>query len=133
MSLPPRSRALNPFSRLHRRMPFLLGLLFILIGPSIKSQDDDFSDSDGDGLVSGEEIVYGTAPQNSDSDGDGLSDSQEVDGLLFYSVLLESPELVFTSPTQRDSDGDNLPDGYEYDAGLHPADPSDGNADEDGD
>lgn len=35
-------------------------------------------DTDGDGLSTAEEGVYGTDPQNSDTDGDGFSDGEEV-------------------------------------------------------
>ncbi len=34
-------------------------------------------DSDGDGLIDGEEVMRGTDPKRSDTDGDGLSDSEE--------------------------------------------------------
>ena len=35
-------------------------------------------DTDGDGLLDGEEIALGTDPQNDDSDGDGILDGTEV-------------------------------------------------------
>lgn len=54
-------------------------------------------DSDGDGLLDGEEASYGTSPQVADSDGDNLNDGDEVHGYA-------------TNPLSKDTDGDGLSD-----------------------
>jgi hypothetical protein len=84
--------------------------------------DPNNPDSDGDGLLDGEEVnQYWTNPTNPDTDGDGLTDGAEV-------------SIYHTDPTNWDSDWDGLPDGYEVNTpGLNPNDPSDGNLDADGD
>jgi hypothetical protein len=59
------------------------------------------ADTDGDGLVDGEEtLTYGSSPVLPDSDGDGLPDGEEV---LRWG----------TQPVARDSDGDGQEDGFE--------------------
>ncbi|MEM7246158.1 MAG: Ig-like domain-containing protein [Acidobacteriota bacterium] len=63
------------------------------------------SDTDGDGLDDGEEIMAGadgmiTDPRDSDSDDDGISDGDEVN-------------VTRTHPLRADSDGDGLQDGTE--------------------
>lgn len=55
-----------------------------------------------------------------DTDGDGIPDDREI---LMYG----------TNPLQWDTDGDGIPDGWEIAHGLNPLDPSDANADPDGD
>ena len=85
-------------------------------------------DSDGDGLLDGEEVAQGANPLNPDSDGDGLSDGEELtqgadptnpdsdgDGLLDG----EEVELG-TDPTLTDSDKDGASDKAEIDAGINP-------------
>jgi serine/threonine protein kinase len=65
--------------------------------------DKNNADTDGDGLVDGEEYYQlGTDPTSVDSDGDGLSDYTE----LF---------VTFTVPTNPDTDGDGEPDGADSD------------------
>jgi hypothetical protein len=54
-------------------------------------------DSDRDGLLDGEEILYGGDPKEKDSDGDGLNDLEEV----FFKG---------TDPSRTDSDGDGVSD-----------------------
>lgn len=79
--------------------------------------DPHEADSDGDGLLDGEEIIisaysdnqYGTMisdPNKADSDYDGLLDSEEVQ--------------YGTEPFDSDSDGDTLNDAKEVRAGFHP-------------
>jgi hypothetical protein len=63
--------------------------------------DPEKADTDGDGLVDGEEVeTYGTDPTVPDSDGDGLEDGPEVN-------------THGTDPTKPDTDGDGLDDGSE--------------------
>ncbi|MDP8254130.1 MAG: OmpA family protein [Candidatus Alcyoniella australis] len=58
-------------------------------------------DSDGDGLLDGEELkVTLTDPRDADSDDDGLSDGQEV-------------KIANTDPRNVDTDGDGIEDGRE--------------------
>lgn len=86
--------------------------------------DKNNPDSDGDGLLDGEEaaelnykynedrtqvIVTGkilSNPLEADSDGDGISDEEEL--------------IIGTNPNNPDSDGDGLEDGTEYVAGFDP-------------
>ncbi|MCI0396955.1 MAG: protein kinase [Chloroflexi bacterium] len=66
------------------------------------------SDTDGDGLLDGEEVnEVESDPASRDSDGDGLADGEEV-------------KIFRTSPTNEDSDGDGLPDGQELAEGGNP-------------
>ncbi len=59
------------------------------------------TDSDGDGLLDGDEIALGTNPDDPDSDDDGLPDGTEVHG------------TNATDPLDADSDDDGLLDGVE--------------------
>jgi hypothetical protein len=76
------------------------------------NQNDDWyppewkTDSDGDGLTNGQELYYGTNPQNPDTNGDGLRDGISV-------------QLGF-SPTHSDPDGDTLTNGQEAALGTNP-------------
>ena len=64
--------------------------------------DDNLSsfDDDNDGLTNGEEIMYGTDPNDDDTDNDGLLDGDEVNNWT-------------SDPNDTDSDGDGLEDGDE--------------------
>jgi hypothetical protein len=64
-------------------------------------------DSDGDGLLDGEEIRLGTRTDRSDTDADGLGDAEEV-------------RTYGTNPLAADSDGDGAKDGDEIAAGTDP-------------
>ena len=67
--------------------------------------DPNIADSDGDGLLDGEETAtLGTNPLRADSDGDGLLDGDE--------IRLGSDALLV------DTDGDGLLDGVEVELGL---------------
>jgi len=80
--------------------------------------DEKKSDSDGDGLMDGEEfLTYKTNPSSTDTDGDGLSDAAEV-------------REHRTNPLKSDSDGDGLSDGDE--ATKHNSDPLKADTDADG-
>lgn len=93
-------------------------------------------DTDGDGLLDYEEILYvGTDPKKQDTDGDGLTDGEEVysenftdptmadtdeDGLNDYDEIM----VYFSDPLNPDSDMDGLTDGAEVNTfGTDPMDP----------
>jgi hypothetical protein len=79
--------------------------------------DPDNPDTDGDGLLDGEEMKLGTAPGNPDSDADQIPDYYEVNS--FYYRNANTPEQEsgdwFSDPNNRDSDRDGLLDGVECD------------------
>jgi outer membrane protein OmpA-like peptidoglycan-associated protein len=90
------------------------------------------SDTDGDGLLDGEEVfTYKTDPLNRDSDGDGLTDGDEIFKYKTNPLLADSDndgindyDEIFvykTDPLKRDSDGDGLTDGDEI--LVHKTDP----------
>ena len=85
--------------------------------PLDPNDDQNDTDSDGDGLTDDEEIDLGTDPNNPDSDGDGLDDGEEVND-------------TNTDPLDDDTDGDGLSDGDEVD--IHGTDPNDDDTDDDG-
>ena len=80
-------------------------------------------DSDGDGLLDGDEALYGADPANPDTDGDAIDDGAEVytygtdptlsdsdvDGLHDYAEI----DVYGTDPTTFDTDGDGVGDGAE--------------------
>jgi hypothetical protein len=59
------------------------------------------ADSDGDGLLDGIELAYGTDPCEGDTDSDGRCDIEEMIG----------PSQFISDPTSADSDGDGVDDG----------------------
>ncbi len=122
--------------------------------PNPFSSDD--LDCDEDGLTSSEEIAAGTNPLNSDTDGDGLNDGEEVLGLdgvpmsgdetdplnaCDPNVLAiplgdcdedgltnEFEDVLGTDPLDPDSDDDGINDGDEVSVvGSDPLDECDGN------
>ena len=93
------------------------------VGKSKNIKLDLFKDSDDDSLNDEEEIELGTDPNNSDTDGDGLTDGEEVlvnktnplikdtdsDGLDdAYEVYISD-----TNPLKTDTDGNGVLDGDE--------------------
>lgn len=70
--------------------------------------ESPFTDFDGDGLLNGFEIAYGSDPFGEDSNWDGIPD-----GLAFYLGL-----PVFNTVT--DTDGDGLSDAWELAHGTNP-------------
>lgn len=102
----------------------------VVTDASGEQQDDNLCnvcdpDSDGDGLLDGEEAAIGTDPGNWDTDGDGRNDWQEVTGGGPIPTdpfdpdtdddgLLDSVEVFGSNPTNPvncDTDGDGLCDG----------------------
>jgi hypothetical protein len=110
-----------------------------------------FPDSDGDGLLDGEEDPDGcsvttntlalTNPRKYDSDGDGFSDGMEVlfmgtnpldpndppPGNPLYADLDGDGLPAYLDPddSTRDFDGDGVSDGYELSLGYDPTNPND--------
>jgi len=78
-----------------------------------------FDDSDGDGLLDQEEVIYGTDPQNPDSDNDGLNDAQE---LAYWGdrwqIDLDGDGKI--NILDQDADDDGILDGQEISAGSDP-------------
>jgi uncharacterized membrane protein len=97
-------------------------------------------DSDGDGLLDGEEATYGTDMNDPDDDGDGLVDGEEVhiwgtdpavadtddDGLDDWDEIWTH----WTDPLNDNTDGDFVDDGVELNIWL--SDPLDPDSDGDG-
>jgi hypothetical protein len=68
----------------------------------------NISDTDGDGLLDGEEInQYNSDPTEADTDGDGLADGEEI-------------RIYRTSANNPDTDGDGMTDGEEIESGSDP-------------
>jgi len=80
------------------------------VEPEPVVEEDEFLDSDKDGLTDAEEETYGTDPGEPDSDGDELFDREEV---LVYG----------TDPLDPDTDGDGYLDGNEVKNGYDPVRP----------
>lgn len=85
-------------------------------------------DTDGDGLTDGDEVlVYGTAPLAPDSDGDGILDGDEInqgtDPLAGDAELDPAPDPAPDPGVGGDSDGDGLDDGFEAELGTDGLDP----------
>ncbi len=93
--------------------------------------DPNNSDTDGDGLLDGEEfLTFNTDPLNPDTDKDGLTDSEETkkyktdpnskdsdsDGLSDYDELMKYK----TNPMSDDTDIDGLKDGEEIKLNTNP-------------
>jgi hypothetical protein len=84
-------------------------------------------DTDGDGLIDGDEnntgiwsseFATGTDPLKPDSDGDGFHDGAETNTGIFISYNYTSHTgNTGTSPNIPDTDGDGLPDGVEDNSG----------------
>lgn len=74
--------------------------------------DPQNSDTDGDGLTDGEEILaIDTDPLDTDTDNDGLTDGEE---------LVAGLDGVVTDPLDLDTDDDGLADGAELQLGTNP-------------
>lgn len=97
------------------------------------------SDTDGDGLSDGAEILdYGTNATAPDTDGDGARDAVEINQGTNATVqdtdgdgLFDGEETELgTNPTKADTDGDGLEDGEE--ANRYATDPTEADTDVDG-
>ncbi|WP_367873023.1 hypothetical protein [Luteolibacter sp. Populi] len=108
------------------------------------SADPHLSDTDGDGLSDGAEVLtHKTSPVNDDTDWDDLKDGDEITlhgtdpGLrdTDEDSLSDGDEILThgTDPTLPDTDGDRMPDGWELDVGFDPLDDADGQLDADSD
>lgn len=87
-------------------------IILTLTNPNMADSDrdgvDDYnSDSDGDGLINGEEVSRGTDPNSPDTDEDGINDENEVGEFK-------------TDPLLLDTDGDLASDGWEVNNGYDP-------------
>ena len=103
----------------------------------LDSDNDGFtdatdSDDDNDGLTDSQEITAGTNPLLIDSDGDGLVDGN--DGIVAVALVpggvdvnndgfVDGETPLGTNPTLADTDGDQLDDGVEVANGSDPNDP----------
>jgi outer membrane protein OmpA-like peptidoglycan-associated protein len=119
----------NADSESDQLLTFGVGLSYYILGDA---------DYDNDGLTNGKEKEIGTDPKNPDTDGDGLMDGEEVnnfytdpldqdtddDNLTDFAEVMEHK----TAPTRPDSDADGLDDGSEI---ARKTDPN--NQDSDGD
>ncbi len=107
--------------------------------------DDEFIDTDGDGLSDAEEVLWGTNVTDPDTDGDKLSDGDEVkkyrshplkndtddDGILDWEEVFEGKDGYKTDPNNPDTDDDGLTDKFEIDNENYDLDPTDADVDDD--
>lgn len=110
---------------------------------------NQYTDTDGDGLLDIAEFQLGTKPNSADSDGDGLADKWEAAyGLNAMSAsgangaggdpdgdgrTNAQEQAAGTNPVVADTDGDGLTDGQEAEQGTNPLNPdSDGDGLPDG-
>lgn len=84
-------------------------------------------DQDKDGILDHFEINLCTDIKNSDTDGDGLLDGQEDKN---FDGRVDQGE---SNPCQADTDGDGIPDGFEARNGLNPLSAADASEDADKD
>jgi hypothetical protein len=99
---------------------------FVQTQTIIRGEDD----GDNDGLINSEELDIGTDPINPDTDGDGLLDGEEVKTYMTSPTvadtdadgLLDGEEVrtYMTHPLNPDTDADLLSDGDEIARGTNP-------------
>lgn len=93
--------------------------------------DVNEKDLDGDGRTDFEEVwLDGTDPESSDTDKDGISDPSDINPLVYDAPDLDSPELAtyveesgVTDPGLVDTDQDGISDQGEVILGSDPQDP----------
>ena len=92
-------------------------------------------DHDGDSILDGPELIFGTDPKDTDTDGDGLTDGLEVG----YASDGDTDTSTMTDPRIADSDFDGIEDGVEdadhdgdYDAAAGETDAQSRDSDDDG-
>ncbi len=91
--------------------------------------DPQNPDSDGDGLLDGEEVnTHGTDPMNPDSDGGGMNDGDEVNSGT--DPAAEGDDKPVDPPADQDTDNDGLTDVYETTTSA--TDPNNPDSDDDG-
>ncbi len=88
-------------------------------GVSGKCKPAATSDDDGDGMQFLPELTIGTNPNNPDTDGDGLLDGQETNYLMNGTAQTFDPGDD-TDPLNPDTDGDGAKDGLEVQNGTDP-------------
>ena len=86
-------------------------------------------DNDQDGMTTAEEFHYGTHPNQADSDGDGLLDGDE----LFDDASHGDSDGLTSDPLRADTDADGMDDWEESQLALDAWDASDALSDLDGD
>lgn len=84
-------------------------------------------DTDGDGIVDGDETLWGLDYEKADSDGDGLTDFEELNIILTDPLLVDTDEDGITDDLE-DVDGDGINNRMEIAYGTNPL-----SADTDGD
>lgn len=77
---------------------------------TVEPPDDNYQDSDHDGLSDKAEIEYGTSSEKFDTDDDNLSDREEI-------------KVYLTDPLNPDTDNDGFLDGDEVRGGYNPSGP----------
>lgn len=110
---------------------------------SFKKNVDPIKDQDADGLTGAQEFAKNTNPRSADTDGDGLLDGEEVTTYLTSPRSRDSDDDNLsdydevkthkTNPNLADSDGDKLSDAAEITNGLNPLDTTDAETDSDSD
>ena len=130
----------------------LITIAVVLLGSILFPNNDAYGqvlDADNDGLIDFFEKIIGTDPNNRDTDGDGLLDGEEISisvrvveefflnnlGCVFFvseqctnlfKIFINDNSQLNTSPLKADSDGDGFSDGFEVkEAGTDPLDKND--------